>query len=70
MLLIKRLLYLERFSIEGAKKRIRELRKGRELGTAKRKRGELDESKLNALFRIRRGISDLVEFVVKFDPKI
>ena len=68
VLLIKRLLYLERFSIEGAKKRIRELRKSRELGTAKRKRGDLDESKLNALFRVRRGLSDLAEYVVAYQP--
>lgn len=68
VLLIKRLLYLERFSIEGAKKRIRELRKSRELATAKRKRGDLDESKLNALFRIRRGLSDLIEFAEAYKP--
>lgn len=68
VLLIKRLLYLERFSIEGAKKRIRELRKSRELGTAKRKRGELDETKLSALFRVRRGLSDLSDYVAAYKP--
>ena len=66
VLLIKRLLYVERFSIEGAKKRIRELRKHRELGTEKRKRGELSEEQLSALFRVRRGLHDLVDFVESY----
>lgn len=59
VLLIKRLLYSERFSIEGAKRRIRELRKHKELASAKRKRGELDDAKLAALLRVRLGLTEL-----------
>lgn len=61
VLLIKRLLYTERFSIEGAKKRIRELRRQRELGSEKRKRGELDDQKLKALVTVRKGLLEIIE---------
>jgi DNA-binding transcriptional MerR regulator len=63
VILIKRLLYVERFSIEGAKKRIKELRKHRELGTEKRKRGEMSEEQISALLRARRNLHDLIDFV-------
>src|SRR3989338_9071773 len=49
VLLIKRLLYLERYSIEGAKKRIKELRKQGGLGEAKRERGSMDDHKIEAI---------------------
>ncbi len=65
VLLIKRLLYRERYSIEGAKKRIKELRKTKSLATEKRKRGELDESKLAALANIRRGLNELIDLSVR-----
>lgn len=61
VLLIKRLLYRERYSIEGAKKRIKELRKQKKLGTEKRKRGELDETKLEVLANIRSGLNELIQ---------
>lgn len=63
VLLIKKLLYLERYSIEGAKKRIKELRKHGELSSAKKTRGELSEEKLGILADIKRDLVDLVSFV-------
>lgn len=63
VLLIKKLLYLERYSIEGAKKRLKELRKNGELATAKKTRGELNEEKLGVLADIKRDLLALVEFV-------
>ncbi len=61
VLLIKRLLYRERYSIEGAKKRIKELRKQKKLGSEKRKRGELDETKLKTLETVRSGLNELIK---------
>ena len=63
VLLIKKLLYLERYSIEGAKKRLKELRKNGELATAKKSRGEMNEEKMGVLADIRRDIVELVRFV-------
>jgi len=60
VLLIKRLLYMERFSIEGARKRIKELRKDRKLGEAKRERGSLDDRKITCVEDIRKGLSELI----------
>lgn len=65
VLLIKRLLYRERYSIEGAKKRIKDLRKQKSLAKEKRKRGELDESKLEVLANIRSGLNDLIQLASK-----
>lgn len=61
VLLIKRLLYRERYSIEGAKKRIKELRKAKSLSQEKSKRGELDEAKLESLATIRSGLNELIK---------
>jgi DNA-binding transcriptional MerR regulator len=63
VLLIKKLLYVERFSIEGAKKRIRELRKSGDLAEAKRERAVLDDHRLSALQEAKQGLRDLIEFV-------
>jgi DNA-binding transcriptional MerR regulator len=61
VLLIKRLLYQERYSIEGAKKRINELRKQGELAGAKRARGTLDDRKIETLVQLRQDLADLIE---------
>lgn len=61
VLLIKRLLYQERYSIEGAKKRINELRKKGELAGAKRARGQLDDKKIETLAQLRQELADLIE---------
>lgn len=63
VLLIKKLLYLERYSIEGAKKRLKELRKNGELSAAKKSRGQMNEEKLAVLADIRRDIVELVRLV-------
>ena len=63
VLLIKRLLYLERYSIEGAKKRIKELRKAGGLGTAKRERGSLDDHKIEAIKTAKEELRALIDFV-------
>jgi DNA-binding transcriptional MerR regulator len=63
VLLIKKLLYLERYSIEGAKKRIKELRKAGDLASAKKTRGEMSEEKLSILADIRRDLQALVAFL-------
>ena len=63
MLLIKRLLYLERYSIEGAKKRIKELRKGGGLGTAKKERASLDDHKIEAIKNAKAELRALIDFV-------
>jgi len=60
VLLIKKLLYVERFSIEGAKKRIKELRKNGELATAKKERGSLDERKIECLTGLRKDLAELI----------
>ena len=63
VLLIKRLLYLERYSIEGAKKRIKELRKEGGLGSAKRERGSLDDHKIEAIKLAKDELRALIELV-------
>ena len=63
VLLIKRLLYLERYSIEGAKKRIKELRKQGGLGEAKRERGSLDDHKLSAIRMSKEDLRTLIDLV-------
>jgi len=63
VLLIKRLLYLERYSIEGAKKRIKELRKQGGLGEAKRERGSLDDHKLEAIKVAKEELRTLIDLV-------
>jgi len=63
VLLIKRLLYLERYSIEGAKKRIKELRKEGGLGNAKRERGSLDDHKIEAIKLAKEELRALIELV-------
>lgn len=65
-LLIKRLLYKDRYSIEGAKNRIRELRKEKVLGSAKDVRGEWNEVHLMALQRIRRGLCELLKMTAPY----
>ena len=61
VLLIKRLLYQERYSIEGAKKRINELRKQGQLAGAKRTRATLDDRKIETLVQLRQDLADLIE---------
>lgn len=63
VLLIKRLLYTERYSIEGAKRHIKEMRKSGELKQAKKQRGTMDEDKLNCLKEVRKELVGLIEFV-------
>ncbi len=63
VLLIKRLLYLERYSIEGAKKRIKELRKQGSLGSAKKERAVLDDFKLECIQKAKEDLRSLIELV-------
>jgi len=63
VLLIKKLLYLERYSIEGAKKRVKELRKQGGLGEAKRERGTLDDHKIAAIRVAKEELRSLIEYV-------
>lgn len=60
VLLIKRLLYLERYSIEGAKKRIKEMRKAGGLSSAKKERGTLDEAKVECVQRVKEELRELI----------
>jgi DNA-binding transcriptional MerR regulator len=61
VLLIKRLLYLERYSIEGAKKRIKELRKAGGLAEAKKERASLDDQKIDAIRFCKEELRALIE---------
>jgi len=61
VLLIKKLLYVERYSIEGAKKRIKELRKTGSLTEMKKERGTLDDKKIESLREIRKAVLDIQE---------
>ncbi len=61
VLLIKRLLYRDRYSIEGAKKRIQELRKDKSLGQVKQVRGEWNETNQMAFERVKQGLKELVD---------
>lgn len=63
VLLIKRLLYLERYSIEGARKRIKELRKQGGLGEAKRERVALDDHKVEAIRAAKEELRALIELL-------
>jgi len=63
VLLIKRLLYLERYSIEGAKKRIKEMRKEGGLSIAKKERATLDDHKIECIRKVRQELEDLIQFV-------
>lgn len=63
VLLIKRLLYLERYSIEGAKKRIKELRKEGGLKNAKRERSALDDHKIECIKQVKEELRNLIDLV-------
>jgi DNA-binding transcriptional MerR regulator len=63
VLLIKRLLYLERYSIEGAKKRIKEMRKTGGLSSAKKERGSLDEHKVECIQRVKEELRAIIELL-------
>lgn len=63
VLLIKRLLYLERYSIEGAKKRIKELRKEGGLKNAKKERSALDDHKIECIKNVKEGLRELIDLV-------
>lgn len=61
VLLIKRLLYLERYSIEGAKKRIKELRKKGNLSEAKKERAILDDQRVQCIQKVKEELKALIE---------
>lgn len=61
VLLIKKLLYMERYSIEGAKKRIKEMRKAGGLSQAKRERGALDDHKIECIRKVKEEIRSLID---------
>ncbi|MCO5141520.1 MAG: MerR family transcriptional regulator [Oligoflexia bacterium] len=63
VLLIKKLLYMERYSIEGAKKRIKELRKEGKLSTAKKERAPLDDHKLDCVRMVKDELRSLIDYV-------
>jgi DNA-binding transcriptional MerR regulator len=63
VLLIKRLLYLERYSIEGAKKRIKELRKEGGLKNAKKERSTLDDHKIECIRTVKESLRELIDLV-------
>lgn len=63
VLLIKRLLYLERYSIEGAKKRIKELRKAGGLAIAKKERATMDDHKIECVRKVREELHELIAIV-------
>lgn len=63
VLLIKRLLYLERYSIEGAKKRIKEMRKQGGLSGAKKERATLDDHKIDCIQQVKDDLRNLIELV-------
>lgn len=60
VLLIKRLLYMERYSIEGAKKRIKELRKKGSLGQAKKERAVLDDKRVACIRSLKDELKALI----------
>jgi len=63
VLLIKRLLYLERYSIEGAKKRIKEMRKQGGLSEAKKERATLDDHKIDCIQQVKEDLRSLIDLV-------
>ena len=60
-LLIKHLLYELRFSIEGAKKRISEMRRHGELAEARKVKVLVDADHLEAIVEARRELAELIE---------
>lgn len=60
VLLIKRLLYMERYSIEGAKKRIKELRKKGNLSEAKKERAVLDDKRVACIRKLKDDLRALI----------
>lgn len=60
-LLIKHLLYDLRFSIEGAKKRIAEMRRQGELSEARKVKVVIEADKLNAIEEAKRELRELIE---------
>ena len=65
-ILIKHLLYDQRFSIEGAKKRINQMRRQGELSQARKVRMTLDEEKVSALEKAKTELKSLIEFIDSF----
>ncbi|RZA06719.1 MAG: MerR family transcriptional regulator [Proteobacteria bacterium] len=65
VLLIKRLLYTERYSIEGAKKRIKALRKKGALSDAKKERAILDDSRVACIRRAKDELRSLIALTEK-----
>jgi DNA-binding transcriptional MerR regulator len=63
VLLIKRLLYMERYSIEGAKKRIKEMRKKGGLAEAKKERGVLDDHKVEIIQKLKTELRELIQLI-------
>ena len=63
VLLIKRLLYQERYSIEGAKKRIKELRKMGGLSEAKKERVVMDDHRIGTIRKICDDLRELIAIV-------
>ena len=61
VLLIKRLLYKKRYSIEGARNCIKEMRKEKRLRYAKSLRGEITEEKFRVLESIRTDLCKLID---------
>ena len=61
VILIKRLLYKERYSIEGAKNRIKEMRREKKLSYEKSLRGALTEEKFRVLESIRSDLCKLID---------
>ena len=61
VLLIKRLLYKERYSIVGAIQRIKELRKEKRLSHEKSLRGEITEEKFQVLDSIRSDLCKIID---------
>jgi DNA-binding transcriptional MerR regulator len=60
-LLIKHLLYDKRYSIEGARKRISELRRSGQLGQERKVKVTLDETRLHAIERAKIELRELIE---------
>jgi DNA-binding transcriptional MerR regulator len=60
-LLIKHLLYDLRFSIEGAKKRISEMRRGGELAEARKVKVLVEVNTLESIVEAKRELAELIE---------
>lgn len=59
-LLVKHLLHVQRFSIEGAKKRLAEMRRQGEMAEARKPKFSMTPEKMNLLDRARREAAELV----------